>query len=461
MPWFPHLRLKWKFVILVSSALAAATALILVLAPNRVKVLGEEALAQKGAVVAAMTASNLAPAMVFDDSIQVAEELDRVFVSDDILYAFVEGTDGRIIASRTGAKVPGGEVFARPEDPAVVEARAPVVHQGKLLGYVHVGFSRRSTEELYSSVRTRTTIVGLLVMIAGIAFVIMVSSVVTRPLNTVKETALRIHAGEITRRTGLTGGDEVSQVGKAFDIMMDQLESANRNLEQRVIERTRELEEEIAERKLSDEKLRASLHEKEILLKEIHHRVKNNMQTICSMLNLQAGKISDPLLRDLFLESQARIRSMASVHERLYQSEKLAKIDFADYLQGMTRELVRAIRVEGVSIDVHCEQIFFPIDLAIPCGLIANELISNALKHAFGAAGQGMVRVEFKRGAGQSVELIVEDNGKGFPAGVDFRNMTSMGMTLVVALTEQINAAVDLQRGEGTRFRVVIPLLPS
>ena len=219
----------------------------------------------------------------------------------------------------------------------------------------------------------------------------------------------------------------------------------------------------ITERKRAETRLQQSLEEKEILLKEIHHRVKNNLQIISSLLNLQASKIADPEILSLFGDSRNRVQSMALLHEKLYQSNDLARIDFRDYLQSLAMTLYQSYLhdTHSIVIDVEVDEgIRLGIDQAIPCGLIVNELLSNSLKHAF-PDGQGRVAVRFRRLArttGRPAHrLVVEDDGAGLPADVDLRRAQSLGLKLVTILAQQLHATVtttEVSGGErrGTRY---------
>jgi PAS domain S-box-containing protein len=213
----------------------------------------------------------------------------------------------------------------------------------------------------------------------------------------------------------------------------------------------------VTERKRTDEQLKASLREKEVLLREVHHRVKNNMQVITSLLSLASAKVTEPSTKQHFVDSMHRIHSMALVHEKLYRSGNLATIDFGDYLSSVTNQLMRSSAKAGISCTVEAEKISLAVDTAVPCGLIVNELVSNALKHAFGGREQGRVTVRLKRNDPKTVELSVQDDGVGFPPGLDFRSVLSMGMNLVVSLTDQIGGTAELQRNGGTNFLIRFP----
>ncbi len=213
----------------------------------------------------------------------------------------------------------------------------------------------------------------------------------------------------------------------------------------------------VTTRRDAEEKLKTSLHEKEVLLKEVHHRVKNNLQVISSLISLQAEELKDPQARAAFRESRQRVRSMALIHENLYQSQNLASIRIRDYIETVTKELRRSFRADGVTFSLDVEAIHLGIDAAVPCGLIINELLTNALKHAFPGHRPGNISVLLHRVSPKSLRLVVEDNGIGFPEGVDFRSLTSMGMTLVISLAQQIEGTLAMERNAGTRFTIDFP----
>jgi PAS domain S-box-containing protein len=230
------------------------------------------------------------------------------------------------------------------------------------------------------------------------------------------------------------------------------LQQAKDDLEHKVAERTAELH-------TLNVQLQGSLSEKEVLLREIHHRVKNNMQLISSLLSLQADLIDDPRLLAMFTDSQQRIQSMALVHDILYRSDDLSRINLADYIRLLITELRLSYRVnpELISVQLRLDEVFVGIDTVIPCGLLLHELISNCFKHAFTAGDTGEIRVELQSQAAATLALVVSDNGCGFPEGVDFRRTNSLGLQLVGSLTDQLGGNIALERGRGTRFTVTLP----
>jgi PAS domain S-box-containing protein len=215
----------------------------------------------------------------------------------------------------------------------------------------------------------------------------------------------------------------------------------------------------ITERRRAEEIIQASLREKEALLREIHHRVKNNLQVTSSLLRLQAGATDDARARLLFEEAVNRIRSMALVHEKLYQSTNLSRIDLADYVRSLGELLTRSSALEpsNVTLDVFGPPTFLPIDTAVPFGLIINELLSNALKHAF-PSGRGRITVELRERPDDTLAVIVRDDGVGLPAGVDPERLETLGLKLVYALVHQIDGSIAIEDVQsGASFLIVIP----
>jgi two-component sensor histidine kinase len=214
----------------------------------------------------------------------------------------------------------------------------------------------------------------------------------------------------------------------------------------------------VTERKQALEQIKTSLHEKEVLLKEIHHRVKNNMQVITSLLSLQSKTIGDKQAFAVFQESQNRVKSMALIHETLYQSKDLSRINFAEYLKKLVAHVSRSYRLrpDAVKIHVNVDDVSLPIDTAVPCGLIINELASNSLKYAFPAETKGEINITFGRANAQYV-LCVSDTGVGLPADFDPERGTSLGMKLVRMLTNQLCGELQCRNGVGTTFEITFP----
>lgn len=212
----------------------------------------------------------------------------------------------------------------------------------------------------------------------------------------------------------------------------------------------------ITEKKIAEEKIKQSLQEKEVLLKEVHHRVKNNLQVISSILNLQSSYVKDPGTLNILKESQNRIKSMAFIHESLYQTKDFTSINFSEYVINLSQNLIHSYSNVGneVKLNLDIQNVFLNLDLAIPCGLIINEIVSNALKYAF-VDHKGNEEVSIRMILeGEYLELQIGDNGRGLPKEIDFRNTESLGLQLVVTLTDQLNGTIDLNTEHGTRYTI-------
>jgi PAS domain S-box-containing protein len=217
------------------------------------------------------------------------------------------------------------------------------------------------------------------------------------------------------------------------------------------------IQRDITERKRAEEKIKVSLKEKEVLLQEIHHRVKNNLQIISSLLYLQASRTEHPGAVSALQESRNRIRSMALIHETLYQSPNLASINMGAYTRNLVSDLQHSYRIEkrAIGLRLNIEDIPLGITEAIPCGLIVNELVSNALKHAFPMERAGEIIIGLHRGSTNQVTLTVSDNGIGFPEQMDFRKSPSLGLTLINSLVQQLGGTIELDRSGGTTFTIM------
>jgi two-component sensor histidine kinase/PAS domain-containing protein len=216
--------------------------------------------------------------------------------------------------------------------------------------------------------------------------------------------------------------------------------------------------EDITERKAAEKQLNESLREKEVLLREIHHRVKNNLQIVSSLLKLQSTHVDEGKVKDVFRDSQNRLRTMALIHEKLYQSRDLSRVDFAEYLRSLSHEIYTAYGVSQshIALQLSIEEIFLGVDFAIPCGLIVSELLSNSIKYAFPEKQAGKINIELRMLDEKEIELNVSDNGVGIPEHVDFRSSNTLGLQLVTILAEdQLNGNIVLDRAHGTSFRII------
>ncbi|RCJ36500.1 hypothetical protein A6770_15870 [Nostoc minutum NIES-26] len=229
-----------------------------------------------------------------------------------------------------------------------------------------------------------------------------------------------------------------------------------------VVEDISERQAALRERKRSEERLQASLKEKEVLLKEVYHRVKNNLQVISSLLSLQSEYIKDKQDIEIFQQSQQRIASMALIHEKMYQSPDLAKINFSEYVQDLVASLCTSYErnASAIALNINIEEhILLGLDTAIPCGLIIHELVSNSLKYAFPAGRKGEISIEIREIVVGEILLNVRDNGIGLPSNFNFTDVASLGWQLVDALASQLAGNININSDIGVEFQITFPII--
>ena len=242
--------------------------------------------------------------------------------------------------------------------------------------------------------------------------------------------------------------EELARKNSELERAQDELQESQHDLENRVAERTTELQQ-------ANEQIQGSLDEKEILLQEIHHRVKNNLQVISSLLGLQAGTVNDPEITAAFEESRNRVLSMALIHEKLYQSADMARVDLGEYVEHLVGQLGQSYQVADhpAAVRIDIEDISLDIDQAIACGLIINELVTNSFKYAFPDQG-GTIDISVQRNDRGEYVLVVADDGVGYPADLDVNSTQTLGLKIVNALTRQIRGRLQLSREDGTRATI-------
>ena len=209
------------------------------------------------------------------------------------------------------------------------------------------------------------------------------------------------------------------------------------------------------ERKEFDRRIRDSLKEKEVLLQEVHHRVKNNLQVISSILNLQSSYVKDEKTLEVLRESQQRIKSMSFLHETIYRTADFSKLEFTNYLRSIASNLIQSYRTSETQIifEDNMETVFLNLDQSIPCGLIVNELVSNALKYAFKGRKKGRLKINLNE-TDNIVNLMISDDGVGLPKEFNYDKTDSLGIQLVYALIEQLDAKMEVTNKKGASFSI-------
>ena len=361
------------------------------------------------------------------------------------------------------------------------------LYQQELIPLVE-DFSRDAMEEMETeakailqknqAIRTSLKWAAILLPFVGLIISLSLARRMSKPLVRLSRAAACIQRGDAAQRIESSASDEIGHLTTVFfdmvaaeqgqrqdlEAVRRQLEIQNQRLEAEVEARTADLStvntglnREIEERREAEKQLAKSVQEKEMLLKEIHHRVKNNLQIIISLLQLQSDHIEDPGLRHLLVESEVRIRSMAIVHETLYQSDNLAAIDLGDYVDSLSPYLMHTYGIDNVTLKMETEKLMVDLDMAIPCGLILNELITNAIKHAYEPEQGGQLSIGLTRTASGNIRLKIADNGRGLPPGFDWSRSETLGMQLLQGLAQQLGATVDMDSGNGTCIAIEFP----
>jgi two-component sensor histidine kinase len=291
---------------------------------------------------------------------------------------------------------------------------------------------------------------------------------VTRAVSDEDDYDVRVERSENDELTDLYRGfnamlERIRQRERERDQALAAIGRAHDELEQRVAHRTEELTranrlllQQIGERQLAEQRLKASLSEKEVLLREIHHRVKNNLQVIYSLLSLQARDQASGPERDALEDSRQRVKTMALVHEALYRSDDLSGVDAPRFLRRLAEDMRDLYHASGrqVRLRVRVDELQLSLDQAIPVGLILNELLTNAFKYAFPAGGEGGIEVSLRRASGSELELAVADDGVGLPPGLDAERTGSLGLKVVAALAQQLKGRLEIGGGAGARFAI-------
>ncbi|NMO09546.1 hypothetical protein HG719_06835 [Methanobacterium subterraneum] len=261
---------------------------------------------------------------------------------------------------------------------------------------------------------------------------------------------------ELTMNMGDMYGTGFESKGKLYGTVYIFLKKGNKLNNNELVQSLISLFAVAIQRKQAENEIKKALKEKELLLKEIHHRVKNNLMIISSLLNLQSAHIKDEGARNVFRESQNRAKSMAMIHERLYRSTDLKNIDFGEYIRSLTTDLYRTLVADPdrIRLDIDVEDVKIDINTVVPLGLIVNELVTNCMKHAFPDGETGYIKLELYQKS-QKIVLKVIDNGIGFPEDLDYKKTSSLGLQLVNNLTKQIDGEFELDRNQGTSFALI------
>jgi two-component sensor histidine kinase len=305
------------------------------------------------------------------------------------------------------------------------------------VGELALGLSMDSYENSIRTIYRNIGTTGTIAVVVGFLASLSVARKLVQPIRALQIFAAKVTGGALSTRAKVDAAGEIGELAESINRMVDSLEQSNVKLRDSM-------------------KNSASLREKEILLREIHHRVKNNMQILTSLLRLQTRQADSQELREVLQESEARIRSMGLLHEKLYQSDSVSRIEMHGYLRTLTAELARVNTPQGSRRDIklNVQNVFMGLDTALPCGLMITELVTNALKYAFPGRLEGTIYVSLGAGGEGQYQLVVWDNGIGMKEDFDITSATSLGMRLVKMLTDQLNGSLTFDCTQGTRITI-------
>ena len=277
----------------------------------------------------------------------------------------------------------------------------------------------------------------------GVGIIFSIST--SRPINRLKYAAERIASGDLRYRVETGRRDEIGALANSFNAMVEELTKKKRELQVRIYECT-----------CAEEQIKGSLKEKEVLLREVHHRVKNNLQIISSLLDMSSMQTQNQEAIDLFADSRNRVNSMALIHSQLYRSERFDQINMGKHIQELSKTMLQIYSMENtITLDIISNDMYLTVNQAIPCALVLNELITNVCKHAYREGQKGMISISMQKSNDSTFLLRVKDDGVGIPKDVDIEKVKSLGLSLVRNLVyNQLKGKIDVSRNKGTEFLI-------
>jgi two-component sensor histidine kinase/HAMP domain-containing protein len=473
-------------------AITAVTTLVSVMAGfslviyDRVNDLTEQEVSRVSLIARIAADFSVAP-VSFMDREGALERLGYLETTPAVLRAQIIGADGEPFVHwhRPGVKAERNPLPLSPKPFSLGEERytvsQPILRAGRTIGMLHL---QASSAGVWDQVRHYVALLALVlgaVLMVSLGLAAWLQRSISAPIIALAAVTRNISKREdYSRRVRRDADDEIGDLYRGFNTMLSRIQEqqaereriharlavAYDELEQRVEDRTRELRalnrtlaSEVAERIEAERRISRALQEKEVLLREIHHRVKNNLQVVYSLLSLQSRDCDDARIMGLLADSRQRVKTMALVHETLYDSPELGRVSAPAFVRKIADNMVSVFQPAetGVDILVDVAPLELSLDQAVPAGLIINELVTNSIKYAYPQGRSGSVRVEVHEPENGWLELCVRDEGVGLPEGLDVRSTATLGLRLVVALAAQLQGHLDVHSGPGARFTVRFP----
>lgn len=381
----------------------------------------------------------------------IRDYIDSLFLYDDLVFVSIKNDEIELSKKKDTQELPFEKFI---DSPKFIVGDTDVIYKNKKVGTVQLVLSRKRVTNLLMVSSSLAILILLIINVAIFGTNFLLSrKYLFKPLSKLEATVRVIAGGDLDASIDISSRDEIGQLARSFKQMMDNL--------RKITAFRDDLDHEVQERKKIELELKDSLKEKEVLLKEVHHRVKNNMQIIQSLLSLQNNKIENFEFKEAIQDSSNRIRSMALVHETLYRSEDFSNLNLYTYFESIIHGLFRIYNTPDKTIDwnVEVDSVDLDLDKSIACGLIINELVTNSLKYAFTNVTNGNVNIRLSMQDPGEVRLTVLDDGIGLPEGMDTQRINSIGLQIVRLLSEdQLDGRIDIFNDNGVTFDIRFPL---
>ncbi len=453
------MTVRVQLILLISLLSAAFGAFTAFYFPAQQRTYSLDALSSQLSSIQTLASDLLGPSILFDDIDGIESTASYILKLEEAAFIVIWDSNGTELVQR--ARAGYGDLLRnyleagaprRYSHPQLIFSLTPIVNAAGTVGTLAVAFNTKNVAESVRSSVQASVIIGLIFLASGLGAALFVAIRLVQPLPVLTDAFVALSQGKFGHRVPEQGAAEFVQLSEALNRTGETL----RSLFDEMSMKNEQLAAEILERRRAEQQIQASLDEKEVLLKEIHHRVKNNLQIISSLINLQSTYVEDPRSLEIFEDSKMRIRSMALIHENLYRSEDLARIEFGGYIRTLVGQLAQIYRssASGVKLDLDIGDALLNIETAVPCGLIVTELVSNALKYAFPDGGSGRITVELLVLDNDMFELTVADDGIGFDPAAATDSGKTFGLQLVDTLVEQMEASKTVDGTNGTLFSI-------
>ncbi len=475
------ISLKVKLTSIITILLGIFSLFIFIYFPQKFEEEQLKSLNEKVNSIAKITSYGVSSGVFFEDYEASSEEIEALIKTETIKYVLILKDDSlyykykKSTADSCGFDNINSDYIS--ESMEILKSHAPITMSEEKIGDIYIGYSLKRVNAKIAELENSIGLVSIILFVFGSLVVYLIGYYFTLPLSKIFETVNIISEGDLKQRSSVTTNDEVGYLAESFNEMLDKIENTNvemeqinNELEQRVHDRTEELEDTLRTleitlvslkkenevRKNAEKEISESLKEKEVMLKEIHHRVKNNLQVVSSLLFFQSKKISDPKTLEIFRDGENRVKSMALIHEKLYKADDLANIDFHEYVKNLSSFLFQSYGVDQHKFKFRndVKDVKLGIDTAVPCGLIINELVTNSFKHGFKGFDSGEIKITMHHIENKLV-LEVCDTGKGMPKDFNVDKTDSLGLRLVNNLTIQLNGKVEYSSHNGTKVKLV------